>query len=193
MKVLRTLCLLAVVLVAFGGADIANACVSGTVTAQYQTTGPFAGLYKYTADISWTTTQGLSNITLDCGFGDCPDEVCVETFMFATPGGTSDGEGGCTVDYEGEFNCNGNPSIGFTDPIIKWDALDDNGCEPGNTGSGTFCFYSNLAPGPNSALPVILVKNGQNVCSGMLTGDCPQPPCVVPVKESTLGKVKADF
>ncbi|NNE44873.1 MAG: hypothetical protein HKN12_11760, partial [Gemmatimonadetes bacterium] len=92
-------------------------CVSGTITAELQDSGPHAGLYKYTVDISWSTQQGLSNVTLDCGFGACPEGACAQTYAFDDPAGTSTGDNGsCVVNYLGEFNCSGNPSIGVTDP-----------------------------------------------------------------------------
>jgi hypothetical protein len=167
-------------------------CVSGTSTAELITTGPHAGLYKYTIDITWSTPQGLSNVTMDCGFGACPEESCTKIFEFDTPAGHSDGEpSGCLVDYAGEFNCSGNPSIGYTDPIIKWDALDMGGCEPGPTGSATLCFYTELGPFPATQSPVFLIKDGQNVCQGMIAGDCPAAPCAVPVQESNWGAIKA--
>ena len=165
-------------------------CVSGNVVAESQTTGPFAGLYKYTVTFSWDTTQGLSNVTMECGFGLCPEYICQQIFMFDTPAGTTDGEPApCTVDYAGEFNCNGNPSIGWTDPVVKWDAI-AGACEPGNTGSGVLCFYTNMGPSPESELPLFLVKNGQQVCQGTLTGDCPTA-CPVPIEQRSLGAVKA--
>ena len=56
--------------VLIGSASVANAqCVDGTISAELQTDGPHAGLYKYTVVMNWSTTQGLSNVTLDCGFG----------------------------------------------------------------------------------------------------------------------------
>ena len=186
-----TLVLTAIVVFA-SGAALAD-CVSGTVTAEFQAVGPFAGLYKYTLDFTWDTPQGLSNVTLDCGF-DCPLEACTHIWLFDTPSGTSDGEPApCTVNYAGEFNCEGNPSIGNTNPVVKWDALaDSTGCEPASTGSGTLCFYTEVAPQPNSSNPVFLVKNGTSVCSGVLTGDCPAA-CPVPVEQVTWGQVKAIF
>jgi len=182
-------------LLVWNGAPVYAQCVTGTVTAELQIAGPFAGHYKYTLDFTWDLPQGLSNVTLDCGFGDCPLTACAHTFGFDDPAGFSDGEDGlgapCVVDYVGEFNCNGNPSIGLNIPIIKWDALDAL-CEPGPTGSGTLWYYSIAAPHTNALLPIILIKNGLNVCDGMVTGACPAI-CVVPVEESTWGEVKARY
>ena len=165
--------------------------ISGTVTAELQTSGPFAGLYKYTSVLTWRTDQGLSNVTMDCGFGQCPEATCNQTFLFDDPAGFGDGEGGCTMEFTGEFNCQGNPSIGFIDPAIKWDAVGD--CQPGKSGTVTLCFYTNLGPRADYVAPVFIIKNGGGVCRGTVTGDCPAAPCVVPTAEMTWGQVKAKF
>jgi hypothetical protein len=178
--------LLLLVLTTVAGAQ----CVSGTSTASVETSGPYDGLWKYTVDISWTTTQGLSNVTMDCGFGICAAATCAETFSFETVAGTGSGDG-CTVDFAGEFNCNGNPSIGINDPIVKWDVT--AACEAENSGTATLYFYSSLGPSPQSQAPVFLLKNGQNVCTGQISGDCPTPPCVVPVSSSSWGGLKEDY
>ena len=179
--------------VVFPGSVASAQCVSGTITAELQGSGSFAGLYKYTIVITWDTPQGLSNVTLDCGFGECVQQACEQTFAFDSLAGTSDGEPEpCTAGYSGEFNCNGNPSVGVTDPIVKWAALNGD-CEPGRTGTATLCFYTNLPPNAGSEQPVFLVKNGQNVCQGQITGDCPVSPCTVPTRPSTWGAVKAIY
>lgn len=173
-------------------------CVTGNVTAEFQTSGPFNNLWKYTAVVTWDTNQGLSNVTLECGFGACPEQACAQTYLFDAPGGTSDGTTGppnpqpCVAEYVGEFNCGGNPSIGWTDPVIKWDAV-NGGCEPEKVGTATLCFYTNLGPSENSQLPIVLIKNGTSVCEGTLTGQCPAAPCTVPVEETNWGQVKAGF
>ena len=164
-------------------------CVSGTVTAEMQVGGPFVGLWKYTAEFTWDTPQGLSNVTLDCGFGDCVQEACTAIWMFDTPAGTGVGDG-CTIDFAGEFNCQGNPSIGYTDPVIKWDAVGT--CEAQNIGSATLCVYTNIGPHPDSQLPIILIKDGQDVCQGTLIGDCPSP-CTVPTESVSWGQLKANY
>ena len=190
---------LAVVFVAAGAPLVGAQCVSGNVVAELQTSGPFTGLWCYTATVTWDTPSGLSNLTLDCGFGACPEQSCLQTYLFDDPAGTSDGmttgagpKQPCVAEYSGEFNCNGNPSIGWTDPVIKWDSL-NGGCEPDKTGTGTFVFYTNLGPSENSTLPLALVKNGTLVCQGTLSGACPEPPCIVPTEETSWGKIKADY
>jgi hypothetical protein len=168
-------------------------CVTGTLTAEFITVGPFAGYYKYTLSFSWNTQQGLSNLTLDCGFGECAGDACAADWLFDDPAGdsTNDPEPGVcngTTLYTGEFNCGGNPSIGVTDPIIKWDVVPGE-CEPETAGSGTLCFYSPAAPQSGEAT-MILVKNGQNVCEGTVMGDCPGV-CPVPTDIQTWGAIKA--
>lgn len=166
-------------------------CVSGTVTADFQESGPHAGLWKYTMTVTWDLPHGLSNITLDCGFGVCPGTACSKVFEFDAVAGTSTGEPEpCTVEYAGEFNCEGNPSVGIDVPIVKWDVISED-CQPGPTGSGTFCFYVNAGPHEDSPLPVTIIKDDLDVCSETITGDCPAV-CIVPVEETTWGAVKYD-
>jgi len=170
------------------GAALASECVDGTITASLVTEGEHIGLYKYTIEISWNTPQGLSNVTLDCGFDEC---ACESSWWFDDPAGT--GSGGdpdsCDFEFSGEFNCQGNPSIGIDHPILKWDAIQTEDCEAGATGSATLCFYTAAAPAPAS-VPVILIKNGQNVCEGTIEGDCPFP-CPVSIEEGTWSSLKA--
>lgn len=165
-------------------------CVDGTITAALEVGGPFDGLYKYTVQINWDTPQGLSHATLDCGFGACSAIACAQGWFFDTPAGTGTGgePGNCNFDFSGEFNCQGDPSIGFTDPVIKWDAEETNGCEAGNTGSATLCFYTSVPP-VMGTLPIVLVKNGQNVCEGDILGDCPLP-CPVPTEQTTWSGIR---
>ena len=80
----------------------------------------------------------------------------------------------------------------MTDPAIKWDVV-AGPCEPGPTGSATLCFYTNVGPSEESELPVFIIKNGQGTCEGILTGDCPAPPCSIDTEKKTWGGVKADF
>jgi hypothetical protein len=183
----------ALILLLITAPGVSAQCVTGTITAEIQLSGPYTGLYKYTIEFSWDTPQGLSNVTLDCGFECDPQLACQQTYAFDTPAGYSDGvPPPCQVEYYGEFNCSGNPSVGITHPIVKWDAIDTGSCEPGNMGSGTLCFYTNLPPLPDSPLPIIIEKDGQNVCQGIIIGDCPTL-CSVPVEEASWGAVKTRF
>lgn len=158
-------------------------CVDGTIEAQLETDGPFAGLWKYTLDITWDIPQGLSNVTLSCNF-ECA-AICDAGWAFADTSGTGDGilddenpmPGECTVPFGGEFNCQGNQPWAPEGPHVKWDAIDmGTGCEAGTTGSATLCFWVDLPPAENQPAPVVIIKNGQNVCEGTIMGDCPACP-----------------
>jgi len=169
-------------------------CVNGTITSEIQVGGPYDGLYKYTIAITWSTNKGLSHVTLDCNFGMCPAEACAADWYFDDPAGS--GTVGipveCEFDMVGEFNCDGDASIGLTDPVLKWDAIaDTTGCEPDREGTATMCFYTSVAPVQHET-PVVLVKNGQNVCQGTIVGACPLP-CATPVQHSTWGRIKHLF
>jgi hypothetical protein len=182
---LAVLCLLV-----FCSVPLANAqCVEGTITSEMQMFGPFAGLYKYTVEVEWTTPFGLSHLTLDCGFSMCPEAACSRIWVFEEEAGTGVGgePDGCEFGFRGEFNCNGDPSIGVTDPVVKWDA-EDNGCEGGKTGSAVLCFFTDIAP-IQGDVPVSLIKDGQDVCEGSLSGDCPMA-CPVPVESTGWGRLK---
>ena len=148
-------------------------CVTGTSVATLETSGPFAGFWKYTLQLNWQTPKGLSHITIDCGFGLCAELACGQTYQFESPAGESSGEPECTVLYDGQFNCDGDPSIDFEDPVIKFDVADGQECEPSKNGSGTFVYYANVGPHHDAELPVVLIKNGRNVCDGVVSGDCP--------------------
>ncbi len=172
-------------------------CVSGSITSELETSGPFAGLWKYTVEISWDTPQGLSNVTLACDFS-CAS-ICEAGWAFADSSGTGDGinddenpiPGQCAVPFGGEFNCEGNPVFGQLGSHIRWDALDSAGCEPGQQGSATLCFWIDLPPNPDSEAPIVLVKNGVNICEGTITGDCPQ--CPVGTEPIDWSQVKFKF
>ena len=168
-------------------------CVSGTITSELMTTGPFTGLWKYTLQITWDLPQGLSNVALQCNFA-CGSAICDSDWSFDTPSGSGDGilsdegtPGECMVDFAGEFLCNGNAQQNLEGPTIKWDALDGGACEAGPTGSATICFFVDLPPEQGNS-PVILIKNGQQVCEGTVQGDCPS--CPVAVEAASWSKVK---
>ena len=168
-------------------------CVDGTISSQLMTSGPFTGLWKYTMQVTWDLPQGLSNVALQCNFA-CGNAICNSAWSFDTPSGTGDGiasdegtPGECTVPFAGEFLCSGNAQMNLVGPTIKWDALDSPECEAGTTGSATLCFYIDRPPDTGTS-PVILIKNGQQVCSGTIQGDCPS--CPVAVDATDWSKVK---
>ncbi len=171
-------------------------CLTGGITSVLQTTGPFVGLWKYTLTVTWDLPQGLSNIAMQCDW-QCA-AICQAGWTFDSPAGTGDGiasdegtPGECTVPFAGMFDCMGTPSQGLIGPTVKWDALDNidpmNPCEAGPTGTATVSFYVDLPP-HDSDVPVIVIKNGQQVCTGTIQGKCPS--CPVSVESSDWSDVK---
>ena len=66
--------------------------------------------------------------------------------VFPAIAGSSNGDGGCSVDYTATLECDGDPSIPNVSGILfKFEPIEGD-CEPGNIGSGTIVFYSDLPP-----------------------------------------------
>jgi hypothetical protein len=174
-------------------APAAAQCVDGTITAEFQSSGKYTGLWKYCLEFSWKTKQGLSNLTIDFGYlKECGTAVCGDHWYFETPAGTSDGTDGCTVEYVGEFNCQGNPSIGLVGPVLKWDAIATDDCEAEGEGTGKVCFYTPFGPQGGGDLATVLIKNGQNVCEGTIKGARPSA-CATDARRSTWGRIKSTY
>lgn len=175
------------------------ASLSVTVTAQLSNDPGFEGLYKYTVTGSWDVTRfGLSHIDF---FLQLKNLECIcdpRVVTFATPAGTSDGEGdggACTVSYQGEYNCMGDPSVPaeLRAPTVKFNAASAN-CEPGVTGTGAWVFYSPFPPAPYSVDPEgAAIKHGQQVCVGRLAGTMPQGDCTTPAHAASWGGMKAIY
>jgi len=169
-------------------------CLDGSVVATYQYDGPYRGLYLYTVTLEFMLEKGLSHVTLDLGFSDCLEYACSQTYLFQNPAGESPGTiANCPVTFTGQFNCRGDPSIDYMVPVVKWDVSSASGCEPGKMGAATLRFYSNLGPDPSRTVSLFLIKNGQEVCEGTLTGDIPVSPCSVPVQEMRWGTIKSIY
>jgi hypothetical protein len=185
----------ALALVVFLAPNAFAQCLTGTSSAELMTDGPHVGLWKYCIAFSWDTPLGLSNVVLDFEF-PCANGICDATWDFDMPAGTVDGvasdsgtPGECTNDVEGYFTCDAIPGLGLQGPLVKWDAIStiDPPCEPGMTGSGMVCYYSDLPPAMDQE-PMFIVKNGTIQCQGTITGDFPS--CPVPVDEIKWSEVK---
>ena len=175
------------------------ATVSMVVTAELSTDPGFEGLYKYTVTGTWDVGQfGLSHIDF---FLTLKDLECIcdpRVIQFADPAGTSDGEGltdPCKVEYEGKYNCTGDPTVPseLQVPTVKFNAIAGD-CEPGVTGTGTWVFYSPFPPAPYSVDPEgVAIKHGQQVCLGPLAGTMPMGDCATPAETKSWGGVKAIY
>lgn len=157
--------------------------IAGSINAVPNTLPSCSDSWQYTLSMTWDTgTQiGLSHLDLliaHQGDGcDCPS--LDQALNWLSPIGTSTGvPDNCPVAFEGFLNCNGDPSLGITDLLLKLDPIESDVCQPGPTGQGTFTFSSNYPPAPISEPNLFLVdKFGQFVCYGLLTGVFPGVPC----------------
>jgi hypothetical protein len=188
---LLTLALVLIHSLAFGG-------VSGTSSVDFGT-GEFDGYWCYTIDFTWDSAQSLSNISNFLGLDGLVCACEPGLFLFPSPSGTTTGEEDgipCTLSYEGEYLCNGNPSLPpeFANATaIKWDPAPEP-CSAGTTGSGTVLFYSLLAPSPDELHPgVLVVKSNTSTIVGDVTGPLPAANCGVDHEFRSLGQIKARF
>ncbi len=179
-------------------AVIPPACISGTATAT-ATPGHALGDWMYCVDVTWDTgSQGLSHANVLLGLDFCPCACTDFPFGAEAIAGTStgeDGDGACTVNYLAEFQCD-DPSIsGIEGPLVKFEPINGQDCEPDKSGTATFCFYSDWAPvnvgSPNTQL---MVKFATNSCSGELSGQIPGCECGTTTTENqSWGGVKNLF
>ena len=140
----------------------ARACViSGTGTADLVQTGDYAGWYKYTYEVTWNLSKGLSHLDLVLKPGCTQDDhhIVFETELGGAYDGESPGEGWdpgnpvvVTVSSEGMFEPNG---------------------DPGKTGVGQFWFYANILPEYSTFDNIVVAKSGQNKVFGDMTGAYP--------------------
>jgi len=164
-------------------------------TAERVQTGAYAGWYKYTYDLTWDLDKGLSH-------GDLVHKPgCAETdhvFRFpseenGTPDGFSTGEDwesgdpvSLTVPWHGGFRAGGDPSVGLTTPLVKWEPMSG---EPGKVGVGQFWYYANIAPEYGTYADVLAGKAGPETVYGDLSGAYPSCTTVTVPEPSTLGLV----
>ena len=172
-------------------------CISGTSVAT-ATPGHPLGNWQYCVSIDWNTgANALSHWDLILGLADCPC-ICTD-FPFAaedTAGTSSESEkDACTVYYRAFFDCEDDPSTEMVEgPHVKFEPW-ESGCEPEQSGSGTFCFYTDWPP---TAVPtpnqMLVVKYGPNVCTGMLTGELPICTCgPTATEQNSWGGIKSIF
>jgi hypothetical protein len=184
--------------------SIANAdLLTGTSTASQVTADDLAaapegvhiGWYKYTIDVSWELTVqggGMSHwdliLKLGCaeldhlfGFGGFESNISGLSTSEDFP------EEPFTVNWFAYLNRNGDPAVGISDPLVKYEfpVLDENGDpippaeEPGADGYGVFWYYANVLPqngsDGNGAVweNALVAKAGSNTVWGNLTGDAP--------------------
>jgi hypothetical protein len=174
------------------GADAGASVISAVGSAELISEGAFAGWYKYTYDVTWSLSRGLSHWDLVLKPA-CTQED--HLFVFDTDiGGAFDGLSTgknwssskpvvFTVSYEGDFEARGDPSIGLTNPLVKWEPI--AGDDPRKYGVGTFWFYSNVIPEYGTFDDIVVGKYGRYTKYGDLTGAYPS--CQVIPEPFTVG------
>jgi hypothetical protein len=169
--------------------------ICGTVYAEEATDPVYEGYWEYCAEIEWNTTEhgghGLSHTDVLLALEACVPAACEEgVFVCPDPAGEGEGEGGCTVYYCAEFECEGDPLLPeYPFPTMKFEPYEDE-CEPGEVGTATLCFYSLFEPAPwNEYSEHVAIKFGQNVATGRLEGELPA--CPIPVEAATWAHVKS--
>lgn len=182
-SLLKMICCLSLALLLLGpGLALAECSIEGAISAE-MTDDPLLPAYMYSMTISWDmdSPHGLSHLDLivDMQGGTCDCSDFYDAISFGMYGGSSDGEYDCTVNYMAEIECQGDPSIPGVDGILfKFEPIETEGCEPGPTGTGTFVFYSDLAPAPVEEEFVALIdKASQEYCTGSVTGVFPGLAC----------------
>ncbi|MCK4303091.1 MAG: hypothetical protein KAY24_02505 [Candidatus Eisenbacteria sp.] len=197
----KLIALVACLLLAGSSPALAQCVLSGESVAEPNPDDPSLGAWKYTITVEWDTgTQyGLSHLDLLLALEACPN-VC-EEFPFAVQDTAGYGSGidhyeePCTLYYAGEFECNGDPSIGVAVPLVKFEPLPGASCEPDAFGAATFSFYTDWGPIPVSQPNALLaLKAGPLACFGELTGELPEcDGSATDVERITWGQIKSRF
>ncbi len=180
---------------AFPVMSAAECSVSGNIEAA-MIDDPDLPMYMYTMTVAWDmdSPHGLSHLDLvvDMQGGTCDCSDFYDAITFGA--GSSDGEYDCTVEYMTYLECSGDPSIPGVDGILfKFEPIETEGCEPGPTGTGTFVFYSDMAPVPvNEEVIALVDKASQDSCSGSITGVFPGLACdPVPTFQRSMDSLKS--
>lgn len=193
------------------GADCAG--LGGSISVELSTDTGYEGLYKYCISLSWTDDHAdvddalAASIAVDL-LANCPCACDEGTILFDNPGAGSgsgsDDDGTC--EFAGEYSCGGTSSSPGPKVVFSLVAGDD--CDLDDTGAGSFCFYSPLAPGPSGVHVVTFsddeddddadglnddIDEDDETCQGTLAGSLPECKCVTPVDGSTWGSIKGMY
>ena len=188
--------LVALVFLLPGPADAACE-LTADIAAARNTGDPSLGKWSYTMTVVWNTgtPYGLSHLTLwlDEANAGCSCPELVEALSWSDPLGSSTGApGDCTVEYYGELNCDGDPSLGILGNVLKFEPYEAEGCEPGTAGTATLVFHSDFPPAGIAPIELFLLdKHGLLGCSGGVTGVFPGLPCdPTPAAHGSWGLLK---
>ena len=199
MKTKLTTMLMILVIATSAQMALAQCDINGTIVAEANADllGPD---WVYTMTVNWDTgtAYALSHmgLLLDTSTGTCSCADFIGALSWDDPIGYSTGDPSCMVNYHGNLECSGDPSIPGVDGILlKFEPIEGMGCEPGTSGTATFVFYSNLGPAPVDEDILSLVdKFANNSCFGSLSGDFPSMTCdPVSTENMEWGKAKGMY
>jgi len=109
---------------------------------------------------------------------------------FDTPAGYSTSEeypeDPTAMGWSGYFQRDGDPSVGVSGPVVKYDnPFYPSDAEPGTEGYGTFSFYANIIPENGTYENALVAKAGKiDPAYGDLTGDYPS--CTIIPEPATI-------
>lgn len=198
---ITSLLCLALIGVSLPQGAVAQTCVSGTITAEYNADPAYPGMWRYCVEASWDLGRyELSHLDVFLQLPTC-DCICDPRFIrFLEPAGhavnTSPGYIVCELDYYGDYVCKGDPSLPsqYDGPAVKFEPDEYSGCSPGVRGHGTFCFFSPMPPQDGALYAQgLAIKHGQQICYGLLEGQLPSCDCALPTHTSTWGALKATY
>ncbi len=172
--------------------------ITATSTATEITGGVYDSWYKYTIDFTWAFDgpgSGLSHWDIILKPGCAEDDHKIE---FDTWAGYSTSENipndANALDWTGFFEIGDASIAGVTGPIVKFDEpFDPDTDEPGKSGHGTFCFYSNIIPENGTFEDKIVSKGGSGV--GIVYGDLisDYPSCTIVPEPATIAMMMASI
>jgi hypothetical protein len=176
----------------------AGSWIRGEITA-HEACFEALGEWRYELRIEWYNESGrdMSHFNLSLGQGTECDEndVTGEIFFLPLAGYLYRGGHTLPVACYAEYEMRGDPSLGITDPLLKFEPCMYMQRPVGESGSGKVLFWSDHPPAdilmPNQFLSE---KFGLDGITGEVTGVFPGLPCD-PVGNETMdwGHLKATY
>jgi len=169
------------------GLASADCYINGEISAEETNHALGAFTYTLVVDYDMDSQYGLShfNLLVDILGGTCGCSEIGDAISFEDISGSMDVDG-CEIGFHNELLCDGDPSMGITGILFKFEPEEVDCGEPGSAGTITIQFYSDLGPEPIDEQAVTLSdKAGQEHCYGSLTGVFPGLECD-PVANDTL-------
>ncbi len=179
-------------------------CITGGLTAEFQTQGQHAGLWKYCFAFDYATEGPLDEITLDFWYMKvCAQGVgCGDHWVFDEVAGHAyGGVNGCELELTGSIDCKGDDLLGTPGPLLRFTARPVGECEADYVGKGVLCFYTQFGPMQGESNPggepspdnmSVYTRAGQNVCVGFFNGPRPNA-CATPTKPHSWGGLKSHY